>query len=60
MAYEPVARETVKIATDLFDSGYMIINAEDFDEDTMVLYSDGVDANTAAQEAAVAPKRRKK
>ena len=29
---------TVKIATDITESGYMIINATDFDETTMTLY----------------------
>jgi len=59
--YEALPRDTVKIKTENFESGYLIINAEDFDEDTMELFTEDMDLHEeAAAEAAVAPKRKKK
>lgn len=52
-------QETVKIKSDLFESGYITINASAFDENKHELYDmDGLHENAAA-EAVVAPKRKR-
>lgn len=61
MPYEPISLDTVRVASDDFESGFVIINASDFNEEVHTLYVEsGEDAGeVAAAEAAVAPKRKR-
>lgn len=52
--------DTVKVKSDLFDSGYVTINVADFNDEVHELYDMEDLHDQAAAEAAVAPKRRKK
>ena len=51
--YEAQPHETIKIKTEHFECRFLIINASDFDEETMELYEE-----TPEAEAAVAPRRK--
>ena len=53
-------KDTVKIASDLFEGGFVVINADDYEADIDVLYTEPEPEAAAAQAAVAAQVTKRK